>query len=43
VGNEFSSVEALWSHLENIMAKEEPQERASTAEGGNEGNDEATL
>lgn len=22
VGNEFSSVEALWSHFENVMAKD---------------------
>lgn len=28
VGNEFSSVEALWSQFENVMAKDEPQEEA---------------
>jgi DASH complex subunit DAD1 len=26
VGNEFSSVEALWSQFENVMAKEQPEE-----------------
>ncbi|KAK4102021.1 hypothetical protein N658DRAFT_404485, partial [Parathielavia hyrcaniae] len=26
VGNEFSSVEALWSQFENVMAKDEPEE-----------------
>lgn len=31
VGNEFSSVEALWSQFENVMAKEE--EGAGTGEG----------
>ncbi|KAK4173503.1 DASH complex subunit Dad1-domain-containing protein [Triangularia setosa] len=35
VGNEFSSVEALWSTFENVMAKEE-----DTEEGRQEGHDE---
>ena len=26
MGNEFSSVEALWSQFEGVMAKEEEQE-----------------
>ncbi|KAK4122772.1 DASH complex, subunit Dad1, partial [Parathielavia appendiculata] len=26
VGNEFSSVEALWSQFENVIAKDEPEE-----------------
>ncbi|KAI0392709.1 DASH complex subunit Dad1-domain-containing protein [Xylariaceae sp. FL0594] len=38
VGNEFSSVEALWSQFENVMAKdEETTTAAATAgEGGEE-------
>jgi DASH complex subunit DAD1 len=31
VGNEFSSVEALWSQFENVMAKEEDGKK--TTEG----------
>ena len=34
VGNEFSSVEALWSTFENVMAKEEGEE------GGGAGKDD---
>ncbi len=35
VGNEFSSVEALWSHFENIMAKDpqEDEERVHKEDG----------
>ena len=35
VGNEFSSVEALWSTFENVMAKE--PEQAPKPEGEGEG------
>ncbi|KLU89405.1 hypothetical protein MAPG_08376 [Magnaporthiopsis poae ATCC 64411] len=34
VGNEFSSVEALWSQFENVMAKDEPD---GEGEGEGEG------
>ncbi|KAL1850162.1 hypothetical protein Daus18300_013030 [Diaporthe australafricana] len=43
VGNEFSSVEALWSTFENVMAKEEGDEAAEgkgEAAGGGGGDDE---
>ncbi|GAP83905.1 putative dash complex subunit dad1 [Rosellinia necatrix] len=33
VGNEFSSVEALWSQFENVMAKDEDEGKAA---GGDE-------
>lgn len=34
VGNEFSAVEALWSHFENVMAKEgEPEDNDKTIVG----------
>jgi hypothetical protein len=34
VGNEFSSVEALWSQFENVMAKEpEPPAAETKTEG----------
>lgn len=33
MGNEFSSVEALWSQFENVMAKE-PEQPAKTEEQG---------
>lgn len=33
VGNEFSSVEALWSTFENVMAKEGEGDEAAEAEG----------
>ncbi|KAI0140493.1 DASH complex subunit Dad1-domain-containing protein [Xylariaceae sp. FL1272] len=29
VGNEFSSVEALWSQFEGVMAKDEPEKTGS--------------
>jgi DASH complex subunit DAD1 len=39
VGNEFSSVEALWSQFENVMAKDPDTEAHAAedeeAEGGN--------
>jgi DASH complex subunit DAD1 len=39
VGNEFSSVEALWSQFENVMAKE-PEDGSGKAEEQGEGHDE---
>ncbi|KAI1123494.1 DASH complex subunit Dad1-domain-containing protein [Nemania abortiva] len=46
VGNEFSSVEALWSQFENVMAKDE-EEEVKTGEGeeqeqGEDGNRSTT-
>ncbi|KAK4095188.1 hypothetical protein Purlil1_884 [Purpureocillium lilacinum] len=35
VGNEFSSVEALWSQFENVMAKD--QDRSGTDSGRQQG------
>lgn len=40
MGNEFSSVEALWSQFENVMAKE-PDEDNTKSEDQGEGQDEA--
>ena len=37
VGNEFSSVEALWSQFENVMAKDPDQGRPDEAAAGGEG------
>ncbi|RYP53729.1 hypothetical protein DL768_001329 [Monosporascus sp. mg162] len=37
VGNEFSSVEALWSQFENVMAKDPDQGRADEAAARGEG------
>ncbi|KAI0130361.1 DASH complex subunit Dad1-domain-containing protein [Xylariales sp. AK1849] len=34
VGNEFSSVEALWSQFENVMAKEPEEESNKESEAG---------
>ncbi|KAL6871234.1 DASH complex subunit Dad1 domain-containing protein [Trichoderma novae-zelandiae] len=31
VGNEFSSVEALWSQFENVMAKDDEQDASKAA------------
>jgi DASH complex subunit DAD1 len=44
VGNEFSSVEALWSQFENVMAKEQPEgghvkAEEERGEGGDDGHD----
>ena len=36
VGNEFSSVEALWSQFENVMARD-PEEGKTENEGEGEG------
>ncbi|KAL2116501.1 hypothetical protein VTJ04DRAFT_8669 [Mycothermus thermophilus] len=42
VGNEFSSVEALWSQFENVMAKQpeegKSEQQQEQGEGGGEGN-----
>ncbi|KAK1595127.1 DASH complex subunit Dad1 [Colletotrichum navitas] len=41
VGNEFSSVEALWSQFENVMAKEPEQNKEGEGSGeGDTRNDE---
>ncbi|KFY82886.1 hypothetical protein V500_10277 [Pseudogymnoascus sp. VKM F-4518 (FW-2643)] len=41
VGNEFGSVEALWSQFENVMGHEPvPNEEKSEGEGGSERDDE---
>ncbi|XXG97303.1 elongin C [Hypoxylon texense] len=37
VGNEFSSVEALWSQFEGVMAKEPEDGKASEGEGQSQG------
>jgi DASH complex subunit DAD1 len=34
VGNEFSSVEALWSQFEGVMAKEEEAKAGENAQTG---------
>lgn len=36
IGNEFASVEALWSQFENVMGKE-------SDDGAKEGNEDETL
>ncbi|KAM0486165.1 hypothetical protein ACHAPX_000867 [Trichoderma viride] len=36
VGNEFSSVEALWSQFENVMAKDEDGNKAAAEHQGDE-------
>lgn len=41
VGNEFSSVEALWSQFENVMAKDPDAEQEG--QGGEEGEDETEM
>jgi DASH complex subunit DAD1 len=40
VGNEFSSVEALWSQFENVMAKDEPEEAVAKSEERGESQEE---
>ncbi|KAI0968061.1 DASH complex subunit Dad1-domain-containing protein [Xylaria arbuscula] len=37
VGNEFSSVEALWSQFENVMAKDEENKTTTTGAGDEQG------
>ncbi|RFU31426.1 hypothetical protein B7463_g4925, partial [Scytalidium lignicola] len=39
VGNEFSSVEALWSQFENVMAKDPDAENGNHDAGHDEGED----
>lgn len=39
VGNEFSSVEALWSQFENVMAKD-PEEGDVKVEGRGDGQED---
>ena len=39
MGNEFSSVEALWSQFENVMAKDPDAERAESHGEPHEGSD----
>ncbi|KAH8816246.1 DASH complex subunit Dad1-domain-containing protein [Xylogone sp. PMI_703] len=39
VGNEFSSVEALWSQFENVMAKDPDAENSNNEAGHDEGED----
>ncbi|KAH3906760.1 hypothetical protein HBI56_062710 [Parastagonospora nodorum] len=41
VGNEFAPVESLWSHFENVMAKD-PQEGAPEGNTEHEGETEVT-
>ncbi|EMD95477.1 hypothetical protein COCC4DRAFT_55004 [Bipolaris maydis ATCC 48331] len=36
VGNEFAPVESLWSHFENVMAKDPNEQQESTQEGATE-------
>ncbi|KAK3683964.1 DASH complex subunit Dad1-domain-containing protein [Podospora appendiculata] len=36
VGNEFSSVEALWSQFENVMGKDPEQDAAEQQEAGDD-------
>ncbi|KAK1965814.1 DASH complex subunit Dad1 [Colletotrichum eremochloae] len=40
VGNEFSSVEALWSQFENVMAKEPEQNKGGEDNGEGEARNE---
>jgi DASH complex subunit DAD1 len=37
VGNEFAPVESLWSHFENVMAKEPSETQEGAAENEGEG------
>jgi DASH complex subunit DAD1 len=43
VGNEFSSVEALWSQFENVMAKDPDAETEAHAGEGEDQEDETEL
>ncbi|RAR09652.1 dash complex subunit dad1 protein [Stemphylium lycopersici] len=36
VGNEFAPVESLWSHFENVMAKDASEQHEGTQEGATE-------
>jgi DASH complex subunit DAD1 len=36
VGNEFAPVESLWSHFENVMAKDPSEQQEGAQEGATE-------
>lgn len=40
MGNEFSSVEALWSTFENVMGKEDEGTEGAGGSEGNEGDED---
>ncbi|KAF2829165.1 hypothetical protein CC86DRAFT_403816 [Ophiobolus disseminans] len=42
VGNEFAPVESLWSHFENVMAKDPNESHEGTQEGATEHEGEET-
>jgi DASH complex subunit DAD1 len=42
VGNEFAPVESLWSHFENVMAKDPNEGQETTQEGATEHDGEET-
>jgi DASH complex subunit DAD1 len=42
VGNEFAPVESLWSHFENVMAKDTPEGETGAGAEENEGETEVT-
>jgi DASH complex subunit DAD1 len=42
VGNEFAPVESLWSHFENVMAKDPNEGQETTQEGATEHEGEET-
>ncbi|KAL1627970.1 Dolichyl-diphosphooligosaccharide-protein glycosyltransferase subunit dad1 [Neofusicoccum ribis] len=43
VGNEFGSVEALWSQFENVMARDPNAAATETREEGEQGADDTTV
>ncbi|KAM3525567.1 hypothetical protein NHJ13051_003921 [Beauveria bassiana] len=43
VGNEFSSVETLWSQFENVMGKDEAAAAAAAARQSGQGGDEQPV
>ncbi|EOD46744.1 putative dash complex subunit dad1 protein [Neofusicoccum parvum] len=43
VGNEFGSVEALWSQFENVMARDPNAAATETHEEGEQGADDTTV
>ncbi|EED13027.1 conserved hypothetical protein [Talaromyces stipitatus ATCC 10500] len=43
VGNEFSSVEALWSHFENVMGSEEGQQTDVQKQDDNNAGEEVDI
>ncbi|KAH7398233.1 DASH complex subunit Dad1-domain-containing protein [Pyrenochaeta sp. MPI-SDFR-AT-0127] len=42
VGNEFAPVESLWSHFENVMAKDPNEQQGDAQEGATEHEGEET-